>query len=73
MAAIKNLSDRSVALHLPDGKLHHVLPGDVFPEGTVVTNPLVLGDQAPEVEDAHAEHSAEAPKRGRPAKAAEPA
>lgn len=47
MGAIKNMSDRNVAFHSPDGKLHHVMPGDVFPEWAAdkVSNPNVLGDQ----------------------------
>lgn len=47
MVAIKNLSEHNVAIAGPDGRVHHTLPGDVFPQwaSDQVTNPLVVGDQ----------------------------
>lgn len=45
MGHVKNLSDKNVAVRGPDGKLRHILPGDVFPDWAPVENPLVLGDQ----------------------------
>lgn len=54
MGAVKNLSDRSVPIHDLGGRVHHVLPGDVFPEWAVVANENVLGDQ--ELPDATLEH-----------------
>jgi hypothetical protein len=66
MAAIKNLSDHNVALQGKDGKVVHVLPGDVFPEWAKVTNPLVIGDQ--EIDDDEPEVEAKSdgppPRRG---------
>lgn len=47
MVAIKNESKHNVPILGPDGRVHHTLPGDVFPEwaGDLITNPKVLGDQ----------------------------
>jgi hypothetical protein len=47
MVAIKNESEHNVPLLGPDGRVHHTLPGDVFPEwaSDKVTNPDVIGDQ----------------------------
>jgi hypothetical protein len=45
MVAVKNLSERNVPVRGPDGKVRHVLPGDVFPEWAEVSNPNVIGDQ----------------------------
>lgn len=47
MVAIKNLSEHNVMFLGKDGRVHHTLPGDVFPAwaASQVTNPLVVGDQ----------------------------
>lgn len=62
----KNESDFAVHLTI-NGELVSVLPGDDFPKGFEVTNELVT---KPEKDDDD-EDEKPAPRRGRPAKAAD--